>query len=122
MSAKVESFDISLGEASRTFKALGADNPCPMCGGDTWHSVLDGDRAHLALPLYTNDGRPLADGAVIPVMFLVCGNCLFIRLHPTRGILQKAAEVEAAEKSALATEIEALREEVEQLRRRMLNG
>lgn len=122
MSAKVESFDISLGEANRTFKALGADNPCPMCGGDTWHSVLDGDRAHLALPLYTNDGRPLADGSVIPVMFLVCGNCLFIRLHPTRGILQKSAEVEAAEKSSLASEIEALREEVEQLRRRMLNG
>jgi hypothetical protein len=71
-------------DVTNWLNSRGAENGCPVCGGDVWHSWDCG----LALMILDTEGSTDFD-KWFPVAVFVCSNCAFVRLH-SPGILKES--------------------------------
>lgn len=58
----------------------GRQHSCPVCGANNW-SIGD----VVSAPIYTNGGVQLG-GPSVPMVQLVCSNCVYVRLFAAKPI------------------------------------
>lgn len=80
-------FTLAEEDIHRAFHAMGAVNPCPICGHGTWN-ILRGEHDYPAIVMMGNPQRLGFQVPNIPVTMLFCGNCFFLRVHPTKALMQ----------------------------------
>lgn len=71
----------------RAFKEMGAVRNCPICDHHTWH-IISGEDEYPAVALFTKKSGLDFQVPNIPVTMLFCGQCFFLRMHPTKALMQ----------------------------------
>lgn len=71
----------------RAFEGMGANKPCPICGHEHW-KLLHGEDDYPSIVLLGGDQMLSSPPLHIAITMLFCGNCLFLRSHPTKGLIQ----------------------------------